>query len=119
MTKILVVEDNEMNMKLFCDILSYNGYEVESASDGIEAYEKIKNTVFDLVILDMLLPKMDGISLIKKLKDDNITCPKIIVVSACAMDSDKQKALDLGIKNYITKPIDINNFIKTVNENLN
>ncbi len=118
MKKILIVEDNDMNMKLFYDVLSYNNYNVVKAFDGLDAFEKIEHDNFDLIILDMLLPKMDGFSLIKKLKDENIKYPKIIVVSACAMDADKQKALALGIENYLTKPIDINNFLKVVKENL-
>ncbi len=114
MKKILIVEDNELNMKLFYDILTYQKFDVEKAVDGLEAYEKIKNNNFSLIILDIQLPKLDGFSLLKKLNDEKIKLPNIIITSACAMDSDKRKAKDFGINNYLTKPIDINNFIKTV-----
>ncbi len=114
MKKILVVEDNELNMKLFYDILTYQKFDVEKALDGLEAYEKIKNNDYDLIILDIQLPKLDGFSLLKKLNDDKIKFPNVIITSACAMDSDKQKAEGFGIKDYLTKPIDINAFIKTV-----
>ena len=114
MKKILVVEDNETNMKLFCDILEYKGYKVTKNFDGQEAYTTIKNNSFDLMILDIQLPKLDGFSLIKKLKEENIKIPKTIVVSAFAMDKDKQNAKMLGCDEYLTKPIDIMNFISTV-----
>ena len=112
--KILIVEDNELNMKLFFDILTYQKYEVEKAYDGIEAYEKIKNNNYDLMILDIQLPKMDGFTLLKKIKAENLSSPRTIITSACAMDSDKQKAKEFNINDYITKPIDINNFINIV-----
>ncbi len=114
MKKILIIEDNELNMKLFCDILKYQNYNTDTSTDGIEAYKKIKNNKYDLIILDIQLPKLDGFSLLKKLKDENITIPPIIIVSACAMDSDKLKAKEFNIDTYLTKPIDINNFINTV-----
>ncbi len=114
MKKILIVEDNELNLKLFDDILKYQNYKTEKALDGIQAYEKIKKINFDLIILDIQLPKLDGFSLLEKLKKENIKLPPIIIASACAMDSDKTKAKDFGIDTYLTKPIDINNFINTV-----
>ena len=77
MKKILIVEDNAANMKLFCDVLEYKNYSVEKATDGLEAYEKIKSMQFDLVVLDIQLPKLDGLSLLKKIKEENINRPKI------------------------------------------
>lgn len=114
MKKILIVEDNELNLKLFDDILKYQNFKTDTATDGIQAYEKIKKINFDLIILDIQLPKLDGFSLLGKLKEENIKLPPIIIASACAMDSDKTKAKDFGIDTYLTKPIDINNFINTV-----
>ena len=114
MKNILIVEDNELNMKLFFDILTYQNFDPDKAQDGIEAYEKIKNTNYDLIILDIQLPKMDGFSLLKKLKDESIKTPPIIISSACAMDSDKENAEQYGIFAYITKPIDIKVFLNTV-----
>ena len=118
MKKILIVEDNELNMKLFFDILQFQKYEPIKAVDGEIAYQKIKEETYDLIILDILLPKLNGFELLKKLKEENIELPPIIIASACAMDSDKQKARDFGIEDYITKPIDINNFIKTIKQKL-
>lgn len=116
MKKILIVEDNELNMKLFFDILKYQNYQPDKAIDGVEAYNKIKDNAYDLIVLDIQLPKLDGFSLLEKLKNDKIKQPPVIIASACAMDSDKKRANEFGIKNYITKPIDINNFIKTVKQ---
>lgn len=118
MKKILIVEDNELNMKLFFDILTYQNYAVEKSYDGQDAYEKLKINTYDLIILDIQLPKLDGFSLIEKLKNENTTLCPIIIVSACAMDLDKQKAANYGINDYLTKPIDINNFIQTIRQKI-
>ncbi len=116
MKNILIVEDNELNMKLFFDILKYQNYNPDKAFDGLEAYQKIKDNQYDLIILDIQLPKLDGFSLLEKLKTDKIKQPPVIIASACAMDSDKKRAKQFGIKDYITKPIDINNFVKAVKQ---
>lgn len=118
MKKILIVEDNELNMKLFYDILQYQKYTLDKAYDGIEAYEKIKKNTYDLIILDIQLPKLDGFSLLEKLQKEKIKYPPVIIASACAMDKDKIKAKEFAIDSYITKPIDINNFINTVKNKL-
>ncbi|MBR2068538.1 MAG: response regulator [Candidatus Gastranaerophilales bacterium] len=118
MKNVLIVEDNELNMKLFFDILQYQKYSPDKAFDGLEAYEKIKNNKFDLIILDIQLPKLDGFSLLEKLNKEKIKIPTVIIASACAMDSDKARAKKFGIDNYITKPIDINIFLKMVKQYL-
>lgn len=118
MKKILIIEDNELNMKLFFDILKYQKYEPIKAMDGLSGYEKIKSEKFDLIILDIQLPKMTGFQILEKLKEENVILPPVIIASACAMDEDKKRAQSYGIDDYITKPIDINNFIKTVKQKL-
>jgi len=118
MKKILIVEDNELNMKLFVDILSFHKFETIKANDGEIAYDLIKKNEFDLIILDIQLPKLTGFELLEKLNKENFKIPPVIITSACAMDCDKQKAKEFGIEDYITKPIDINNFIKTVKQKL-
>jgi len=116
--KILIVEDNSINMKLFCDILELQKYHTIKAFDGLDAFDKLLNDKYDLMILDIQLPKLDGFSLLKKLKDNGIEQPKTIIVSAFAMDKDKQKAKELGCNDYITKPIDIMGFISKVKTTL-
>ena len=118
MKKILIVEDNELNMKLFFDILKYQKYEPIKAINGLEGYEIIKSETFDLIILDIQLPKMTGFQILEKLKEEKIELPPIIIASACAMDEDKKRAQSYGINDYITKPIDINSFIKIVKQKL-
>ena len=119
MKRILIIEDNELNMKLFFDILEYQNYDVEKAFDGEEGLLKIRENTYDLVILDIQLPKMSGFEILDKLKEEKKEIPNIILVSAFAMDADKLKAKEYGIEKYITKPIDINNFLKNVKESLN
>ena len=119
MNKILVVEDNELNLKLFVDILKYQNFDVDTAKDGNIAYNKIKNNNYNLVILDIQLPELDGFSMLKKLQEEKFKYPPVIITSACVMDSDKVKAKEFNVSNYITKPIDINNFVITVKKTLN
>ena len=119
MKKILIVEDNELNMKLFYDILQFQKYEPIKSYSAEEAYELLVKNEFDLMILDVKLPKMSGFDLLEKLQTENIAIPKTIIASACAMDEDKKKALEYGINTYITKPIDINIFVKAIKETLN
>jgi len=114
MKNILIVEDNELNLKLFKDVLIFKGYAVDCATDGEEAYNKISKNKYNLVVLDVQLPKMDGFEVIKKLKKNNIKIPDIIMVSACAMDEDKLKAKQFGIDTYLTKPVDLNKFLDTI-----
>ena len=116
--KILVVEDNELNMKLFFDILTYQKYDVDKALDGLEALDKIKNNIYDLIILDIQLPKLNGFDLLEKLKKEKTVVPNVIIASACAMDSDKARAKEFGIETYITKPIDIKKFVEVVKKEL-
>lgn len=118
MTKILIVEDNELNLKLFYDILTYQKYDVIKANSVDVAYDLIKENELDLIILDLMLQDKSGFDLIDMLNNEKIQYPKIIITSACAMDDDKAKAKQYGINTYITKPIDINKFIKTIKENL-
>lgn len=116
MTNILIIEDNEINMKLFADILEAKSYSVTKIYDGKEGYEEIKKQKYDLVILDIQLPSMNGFEILEKLYDDAIKLPKILIVSAFAMEHEIAMAKQLGVKNYLTKPIDVMNFISTVSD---
>ncbi len=111
MARILVVEDNPMNMELTVDLLESWEYEVIQAEDGPEALEKIKENSIDLVLLDMQLPKMDGLEVLQKLKDDpgTVNIP-VVALTAHSMAGDEDKFLDAGCTGYISKPIDIHEF---------
>lgn len=119
MKNILVVEDNEENLKLFKDILGLQNYDVKTATDGLEGFEKLAKNSYDLLILDLNLPRMNGFELMRKINNDKIKCPPILVVSAHVMEKEIKEAKALGCMEYITKPIDIMNFLATVKRILN
>ena len=87
MPKILIAEDNELNLKLMFDILSSQRYEIETAFDGESALEKLLNNHYDLLLLDLQMPKLTGFEVLEKIKEQNIKI-KTIVVSACAMNAE-------------------------------
>jgi CheY-like chemotaxis protein len=105
--RILVVEDNPTNLKLACDVLEMDGYAVEKAMDAEEALVMIGKRAPDLILMDLGLPGMDGLSLTKLLKGAEETRHiRIIALTAYAMKGDEQKVLDAGCDGYISKPID-------------
>ena len=105
--RILIVEDNQMNMTLMNDVLNHYNYETVCVDNGEEAIKTINNEKFDLVLLDLQLPKVSGFDVLKNIKKD----VKVIIVSACAMEEDVKKALNYNCLDYITKPLHINDFI--------
>ena len=115
MSKILIIEDNEMNMKLMKDILSSQNYEVTTAQDGQQGLDIANEQEFDLILLDIQMPVVSGYDFLKLY---NKKTP-VIVVSACAMDNEIQKAIELGCAGYIAKPIQIMEFLNTVKSAIN
>ena len=111
MPKILIAEDNETNMKLMYDILTAKGYEVDKSVDGEDALEKLSQSNYDLLILDIQMPKMSGYDVLKEMKN-NI---KVLIVSACAMAQDIELAKNIGCLDYMTKPIKVFAFLEKVN----
>lgn len=104
---ILVVDDNKTNLKLVSDVLEFDGYRILKASDAEAAQAIIRSTPPDLILMDIALPGMDGLTLTRQLKADGATKHIIIVaLTAFAMKGDDQKARDAGCDGYITKPID-------------
>jgi len=111
MTQILVVEDNPMNMELAVDLLETYGYEITPAEDGFKALERVKNTKFDLILLDMQLPGMDGPEVLEKLKADPATSTvPVVALTAHAMSGDEARLIAAGCAGYISKPIDVHQF---------
>jgi CheY-like chemotaxis protein len=105
--RILVVDDHPINLKLACDVLESAGYTVERASDATEALEVVRCVPLDLILMDVALPGMDGLTLTRKLKADPATQHLIIVaLTAFAMKGDDRKAMEAGCDGYIAKPID-------------
>jgi CheY-like chemotaxis protein len=106
--RILVVDDNPRNLKLAFDVLEDAGYEVVEAVDAEEAQSMIDRNLPDLILMDIALPGMDGLTLTRKIKANERTKHiRIIALTAFAMKGDDQKALAAGCDGYITKPIDI------------
>jgi CheY-like chemotaxis protein len=104
--KVLVVDDNKTNLKLVADILQFDGYQILQASDAESAQAIIKGTPPDLILMDIALPGMDGLTLTRQLKADEATKHIIVVaLTAFAMKGDDEKARDAGCDGYITKPI--------------
>ena len=105
---ILVVDDNPRNLKLAFDVLEDAGYEVVEAADAEEAQIMIDRNLPDLILMDIALPGMDGLTLTRKIKANERTKHiRIIALTAFAMKGDDRKALAAGCDGYITKPIDI------------
>ena len=111
MAQILVVEDNPMNMELAVDLLETYGYEVTPAEDGFEALERVKETKFDLILLDMQLPGIDGPEVLERLKNDPATrAVPVVALTAHAMSGDEERFREAGCSGYISKPIDVHQF---------
>ena len=115
---ILVVEDNLVNQKLIVRILGKKGYLVDTANDGNEAVEKMSHNNYDLVLMDIQMPKMDGIEatelIRKKEKEKNVKKTPIIALTAHAMKGDKERFLKAGMNSYISKPIKQNQLMETI-----
>lgn len=117
MKKILIVEDNPTNMKLVSDLLLAKGYKIIQADTGMEAFKALESGCeqIGLVLLDLKLPDMDGIEVIKKIKGNKTTrAIPVIVVSAHAMESDIKATKEAGCEDYITKPFNIVEFLARV-----
>jgi CheY-like chemotaxis protein len=114
---ILVVDDNPRNLKLAFDVLEDAGYEVVEAADAEEAQIMIDRNLPDLILMDIALPGMDGLTLTRKIKANERTKHiRIIALTAFAMKGDDRKALGAGCDGYITKPIDIHQLTVQVAE---
>jgi len=113
--KILVVEDNELNLKLFCDLLRAHGYETEPVRDGREAVERARGFEPDLIVMDIQMPHITGLELIEQLKADEDLKPiPIMAVTAYAAKGDEERIRDAGAEGYVSKPISVIRFVDAV-----
>lgn len=103
---ILVVEDEEKIARVLQLELEYEGYEVEKALDGYEALEKYRSRSWDLILLDVMLPGMSGMDILRRIRSDDLTTP-VIMLTAKTDVEDKVTGLDLGANDYVTKPFEI------------
>jgi CheY-like chemotaxis protein len=105
--RILIVDDNPVNRKLAASVLEFAGYEILEAADALEAIAIIENSPPDLILMDIALPGMDGLTLTRRLKANPSTRHiRIVALTAFAMKGDDLKAWEAGCDGYITKPID-------------
>jgi len=113
--KILIVEDNDLNLKLFKDLLEAHGYETIEIKDGLDAVSVVKRHKPALILMDIQLPEISGLDVTKKIKaEKDLADIPIIAVTAFAMKDDEEKILRAGCQAYISKPISIASFLDTV-----
>lgn len=112
---VLVVEDNELNMKLFHDLLEAHGYNILQTKDGVEALRIARQHHPDLILMDIQLPEVSGLEVTKWIKEDDVlrTIP-VVAVTAFAMKGDEEKIREGGCEAYISKPISVTHFLETV-----
>ena len=115
--RILVVEDNDLNRKLFCDLLRANGFAVEPVADGREAIERTRQFVPNLVIMDIQLAGVSGLELIEQLKaDKDLRSIPVLAVTAYAGKGDEERIRQAGSEGYLAKPVSIAPFMAAVNK---
>jgi len=114
---VLIVEDNELNMKLFHDLLDAHGFQTLQTSDGMQAMDMARQHHPDLILMDIQLPEVSGLEVTKWLKEDEeLKSIPIIAVTAFAMKGDEEKIREGGCEAYIAKPISVVDFLQTVRE---
>lgn len=113
--RILVVEDNDLNRKLFCDVLKSQGFAVEPVADGQLALEAARQFVPNLIIMDIQLPNVSGLDLIEAVKADSVLrAIPVLAVTAYAGKGDEERIRDAGADNYLAKPVSITPFMAAV-----
>lgn len=117
--KVLIVEDNELNMKLFDDLLTANGYDTCKTRDGREVLDIARSEKPDLILMDIQLPEVSGLEVTQWLKqDESLKAIPVVAVTAFAMKGDENKIREGGCEDYIAKPISITEFLKVVQKYL-
>lgn len=118
MTKtVLIVEDNDLNMKLFHDLLDAHGYKTLQTRNGMEALELAREHHPDLILMDIQLPEVSGLEVTKWLKeDDHLREIPVVAVTAFAMKGDEERIRQGGCEAYISKPISVTTFLDTVRQ---
>jgi len=112
---VLIVEDNELNMKLFHDLLEAQGYHTIGTRHGLEALELARKHRPDLVLMDIQLPEVSGLEVTKWLKDDpQLSSIPVVAVTAFAMKGDEERILAGGCEAYLSKPISVSKFLDTI-----
>ena len=114
---VLIVEDNELNMKLFHDLLDAHGYRILQTKDGMEALSLARQHMPDLILMDIQLPEVSGLEVTKWIKEDEtLRHIPVVAVTAFAMKGDEERIREGGCEAYIAKPISVKNFLETVKQ---
>jgi two-component system cell cycle response regulator DivK len=114
---ILIVEDNELNMKLFHDLLEAHGYKTLQTRNGIDAIALARKHRPDLIVMDIQLPEVSGLDVTKWLKeDDSLRHIPIVAVTAFAMKGDEERIREGGCEAYVSKPISVSRFLETIRQ---
>jgi two-component system cell cycle response regulator DivK len=112
---VLIVEDNELNMKLFHDLLEAHGIKTVETRDGTQVVDLARQSKPDLILMDIQLPEVSGLEVTKWLKnDDELRHIPVIAVTAFAMKGDEQKIREGGCEDYISKPISVSKFLEVI-----
>jgi two-component system cell cycle response regulator DivK len=115
--RVLVVEDNEKNMKLFRDVLGATGYRTLEATTGAQAVELATEDAPDLVLMDIQLPDFDGIEALRRLRADERTAAiPVLALTAQAMHGDRERFLEAGFDGYLAKPVNVVELLETVKQ---
>jgi two-component system cell cycle response regulator DivK len=113
--KVLIVEDNELNMKLFHDLLDAQGYETLQTREGLQALALAREHHPDLILMDIQLPEISGLEVTKWLKEDaDLASIPVVAVTAFAMKGDEERIREGGCEAYISKPISVSHFLDTI-----
>ena len=113
--RVLVVEDNALNRKLFCDLLKAHGFVVEPVEDGREVLAKAREFVPNLIVMDIQLPHVSGLELIEAIKGDaQLKLIPILAVTAYAGKGDEERIRDAGAEGYVSKPVSVAPFMAAV-----
>ena len=112
---VLIVEDNELNMKLFRDLLEAHGYQTSGTSNGVEALDLVRKMRPDLILMDIQLPQVSGLEVTRWIKDDpELRAIPVVAVTAFAMKGDEERIREGGCEAYLSKPISVGKFIETI-----
>ena len=112
---VLIVEDNELNMKLFHDLLDAHGYNILQTKDGMEALDIAREHHPDLILMDIQLPQVSGLEVTRWIKDDpELRAIPVVAVTAFAMKGDEERIREGGCEAYLSKPISVGKFIETI-----
>lgn len=115
--KVLIVDDNDLNRRLFENLIG-QFYSYESAENGIQALKKLENEKFDLILMDIQMPQMDGITALKRIKQGKLSDSPVVAITAFADEGDRDSFLKMGFDEFMTKPIRPKNFFDVINRTL-